>query len=153
MRNHVTRQRNLTKADSEHCPKISNIILCYNMGGPTSPPFLRVRSAYPHPGYAGSLWEAVAPHLCPFPETATVLFRDYPTRCGTVYAMSWPTTDDPRTEFVTLRLTVAEADALDTYARSKHLTRSAAVRDSVIRVINAEAKRSAKTKTNRSDRT
>lgn len=58
--------------------------------------------------------------------------------------MSWPTTDDPRTEFVTLRLTVAEAAALDTYAKSKKFTRSAAVRDSVIRVINAEAKRAAK---------
>jgi hypothetical protein len=66
--------------------------------------------------------------------------------------MSWPTTDDPRTEFVTLRLTVAEANALDTYARSKMFTRSAAVRDSVIRVINAEHKRAAKDKAARKDR-
>lgn len=60
--------------------------------------------------------------------------------------MSWPTTDDPRSEFVTLRLTVAEAAALDTYAKSKALSRSAAVRDSVIRVINAEDKRARKTR-------
>lgn len=60
--------------------------------------------------------------------------------------MSWPTTDDPRTEFVTLRLTVAEAAALDNYAQSKSFTRSAAVRDSVIRVINAEDRRTRKSR-------
>ena len=58
--------------------------------------------------------------------------------------MSWPTTDDPRTEFVTLRLTVSEDAVLDSYAKSKGLSRSAAVRDAVVRVINAEHKRAAK---------
>lgn len=60
--------------------------------------------------------------------------------------MSWPTTDDPRTEFVTLRLTKGEAATLDTYAKSKQFTRSAAVRDAVIRVVNAEAKRTKRDK-------
>lgn len=58
--------------------------------------------------------------------------------------MGWPTTDDPRTEFVTVRLTKGEAAVLDAYAKDKTFSRSAAVRDSVIRVINAEHKRQAK---------
>lgn len=58
--------------------------------------------------------------------------------------MAWPTTDDPRTEFVTLRLTVSEAAELDAYAASRHLSRSAAVRDATGRVIAAEKKRQAR---------
>lgn len=59
--------------------------------------------------------------------------------------MSWPTTNDPRTEFITLRLTVSEAADLDLYAQSHGFrSRSAAVRDSVNRVIAAEKKRAAR---------
>lgn len=60
--------------------------------------------------------------------------------------MTWPTTDDPRTEFVTLRLTAGEAADLDNYAAVRGLTRSAAVRESVGRVIAAEKKRAARAK-------
>lgn len=58
--------------------------------------------------------------------------------------MSWPTTNDPRTEFVTLRLTVSEAAELDSYAQKRGLSRSAAVREAVGRVIAAERRRAAK---------
>jgi len=64
--------------------------------------------------------------------------------------MAWPTTSDPRTEFVTVRFTTDEADDIDwlvshTGARS----RSAAVRDAVDAMIEAEraAARSKKTST------
>lgn len=61
--------------------------------------------------------------------------------------MSWPTTDDPRTEFVTLRFTVGEAADLDwlknqTGAKS----RSEAVRNACDRVVAAEKKRAKRTK-------
>ena len=55
--------------------------------------------------------------------------------------MSWPRTDDPRTEFVTLRLTVSEMAELDSYAGKRSLSRSAAVREATGRVIAAEKKR------------
>lgn len=55
--------------------------------------------------------------------------------------MAWPTTTDPRTEFVTLRLTVSEAADLDLYASTRSMNRSKAVRDAVNRVIAAEKKR------------
>lgn len=59
--------------------------------------------------------------------------------------MSWPTTNDPRTEFVTLRLTVSEMADLDRYAQNKGFRgRSAAVRDAVSRVIAAEKRRDKK---------
>lgn len=60
--------------------------------------------------------------------------------------MSWPTTDDPRTEFVTLRMTVSEAADLDAYAAKRGLSRSAAVRDCTGRVIAVEKKRQRKQK-------
>lgn len=60
--------------------------------------------------------------------------------------MAWPTTNDPRTEFVTLRLTVNEAADLDLYADARGLSRSAAVRDAVSRVITAEQKRAKRQK-------
>lgn len=61
--------------------------------------------------------------------------------------MSWPTTDDPRTEFVTVRFTTAEAADIDwlkgvTSAKS----RSAAVRSAVDRVVSNERKRANKQK-------
>ncbi len=55
--------------------------------------------------------------------------------------MSWPTTNDPKSEFVTLRLTVSEMTDLDAYASSRGLSRSAAVRDATARVIAAEKRR------------
>ena len=61
--------------------------------------------------------------------------------------MSWPKTDDPRTEFVTVRLTASEAadvDWLQSHVNAK--SRSAAVRDAVDRVIAAERKRAARTR-------
>lgn len=60
--------------------------------------------------------------------------------CDTVCAMAWPTTSNPRTEFVTLRLTADEAASLDDYAQKRGLTRSAALRDAVTRVTAADAR-------------
>ena len=52
--------------------------------------------------------------------------------------MAWPTTTNPRTEFVTLRLTAGEAALLDEYAQAQNMTRSAALRDAVDRVTAAD---------------
>lgn len=53
--------------------------------------------------------------------------------------MAWPTTDDPRTEFVTVRFTVAEAaDVNWLIQRTNARDRSAAVRQCVDRVVAAE---------------
>lgn len=60
--------------------------------------------------------------------------------------MAWKTTDEPRTNFVTLRLTDREAADLDSYADKRNLTRSAAVRDATSRVIAAEKKRARRAK-------
>lgn len=60
--------------------------------------------------------------------------------------MAWPTTSDPRTEFVTLRLTKSEAADLDLYADSRGMNRSKAVRDAVNRVIAVEKKRAKRTR-------
>lgn len=58
--------------------------------------------------------------------------------------MGWPTTDDPKTELVTLRLTVGQAADLDTHAKANGQNRSAYVRSCVERVITVEKKRAAK---------
>lgn len=53
--------------------------------------------------------------------------------------MSWPTTDDPRTEFATVRFTQDEAadiDWLQGHVNAK--SRSAAIRQCVDRVVAAE---------------
>ena len=56
--------------------------------------------------------------------------------------MSWPTTNDPRTEFVTLRFTKSEAADIDwLIGQTNAKNRSVAVRDSVGRVVAAERKR------------
>jgi Arc/MetJ-type ribon-helix-helix transcriptional regulator len=61
--------------------------------------------------------------------------------------MSWPTTDDPRTEFITLRLTVSEAKDLDAHVkRMGFKSRSAAVRNATERVIAAEKRRAEQAK-------
>lgn len=56
----------------------------------------------------------------------------------------WPTTNDPRTVFVTVRLTASEAADLDAHAASLGLTRSAAVRDATDRVIAAKKRKDAR---------
>lgn len=52
--------------------------------------------------------------------------------------MAWPTTDDPRTVFVTVRFTQTEADDMDTYLDG---SRSDAVRDAVSRAVAIEKRR------------
>jgi len=62
--------------------------------------------------------------------------------------MSWPTTNDPRTEFVTLRFTVNEAADIDwLIGVTNAKNRSVAVRDAVERVIAAEKRRARKART------
>lgn len=61
--------------------------------------------------------------------------------------MSWPTTTNPRTEFVTLRLTVDEAAELDwLQSQTGTRSRSAALRGALIRVVEAEHRRARKQK-------
>lgn len=60
--------------------------------------------------------------------------------------MAWPTTSDPKTEFVTLRLTVGEAAALDAAASLAGMKRSAYVRDCVRRVSAADQRRAQRLK-------
>jgi len=56
--------------------------------------------------------------------------------------MAWPTTTNPRTEFVTLRLTVDEAADLDwLQAQTSARSRSEALRTAFERVVKAERKR------------
>ena len=63
--------------------------------------------------------------------------------------MAWPTTSNPRTEFVTLRLTKEEAHDLDTYLAPLHGgNRSAAARVALEKAIVA-ARRRAKKRTER----
>lgn len=57
--------------------------------------------------------------------------------------MAWPTTDDPRTVFVTVRFTESEADDMDKYLGG---SRSNAVRDSVGRAVAIEKRRIARKK-------
>lgn len=53
--------------------------------------------------------------------------------------MPWPTTTDPRTEFVTVRFTLDEAADIDWLVASTGAkSRSAAVRSAVDRVVSAE---------------
>lgn len=66
--------------------------------------------------------------------------------------MAWPTTDEPRTNFVTIRLTDAEAaDVRWLMGQVNAKDRSAAVRQCVDRVVASEKHRAAKNKTERSE--
>lgn len=65
--------------------------------------------------------------------------------------MSWPTTNDPKTEFATLRMTVSEARDLDTAAQTAGMSRSAFVRECVRRVLTADAKKAARLRGRGSD--
>jgi Arc/MetJ-type ribon-helix-helix transcriptional regulator len=59
--------------------------------------------------------------------------------------MAWPTTSDPRTEFITLRLTVSEADDVDwLQGQTNAKNRSDTVRKALDRVIASERRRAAK---------
>lgn len=58
--------------------------------------------------------------------------------------MAWPTTQTPRTQFVTLRLTEDEAASLDEAARLRGVSRSTIIRDSVTRALKADARKAAK---------
>lgn len=61
--------------------------------------------------------------------------------------MSWPTTNEPRTNFVTVRFTDAEAaDIAWLMGRVNAKDRSSAVRQCVDRVVAAERKREKKTR-------
>lgn len=53
--------------------------------------------------------------------------------------MAWPTTNDPKTEFVTLRLTVGEMQDLDDAALRADVKRSAYVRAAVEEKIARDA--------------
>lgn len=48
--------------------------------------------------------------------------------------MAWPTTDEPKEVFVTVRFTVREAALMDADASTEGMNRSAYVRDCVRRV-------------------
>lgn len=66
--------------------------------------------------------------------------------------MAWPTTNDPRTEFVTVRFTADEAaDLAWLTGRVNAKNRSAAVRQCVDRVVAAEKKRDKKSKVVRNE--
>lgn len=52
--------------------------------------------------------------------------------------MAWPTTENPRTNFVTVRFTDDEVDEMDTYLGGP---RSDAVRDAVARAVAIEKRR------------
>ena len=61
--------------------------------------------------------------------------------------MAWPTTNEPRTNFVTLRLTDAEAADLDwLIGQTGAKDRSAALRNALGRVVAAERRRAKKTR-------
>lgn len=61
--------------------------------------------------------------------------------------MGWPTTNDPRNKFVTIRLTEHENDELIAHVSAEgHKDRSSAARDALFRVIRADKRRRAKDK-------
>lgn len=55
--------------------------------------------------------------------------------------MAWPTTNDPRTVFVTVRFTQSEADDMDAYLPG---SRSDGVRDAVSRAVAVEKRKRAR---------
>lgn len=55
--------------------------------------------------------------------------------------MAWPTTNDPKTEFATLRFTVSEMADVDLWADANGMKRSAFIRDCVARCIAADKKK------------
>lgn len=76
--------------------------------------------------------------------TVTLCYRTQPKEGRD---MAWPKTNDPRTEFVTVRFTATEhADLLWLMGHVNAKDRSAAVRQCVDRVIAAEKRRARKQK-------
>jgi hypothetical protein len=66
--------------------------------------------------------------------------------------MAWPTTDDPKKNFVTVRFTDAEfADIQWLVGAVGAKDRSAAVRNAVDRVVAAEKRRARKSRTERTE--
>lgn len=66
--------------------------------------------------------------------------------------MAWPTTDDPRTEFVTVRFTASEAaDLLWLQGRLNAKNRSAALRQCADRVIAHEKRAEKRARTERTE--
>lgn len=63
--------------------------------------------------------------------------------------MAWPTTNDPKTEFVTLRLTVGEMQDLDDAALRADVKRSAYVRAAVEEKIARDQATAARKRRNR----
>lgn len=58
--------------------------------------------------------------------------------------MAWPTTDNPRTNFVTTRFTDPEASDLDWLALQQGMTRSEATRDAVAEKVAREKRKARK---------
>lgn len=58
--------------------------------------------------------------------------------------MAWPTTDNPRTEFISVRLTADEATALEMYASANAISRSEALRDAVRLLTGGASKKAGK---------
>lgn len=58
--------------------------------------------------------------------------------------MGWPTTDDPRTAFVTVRFTEGENDDINLRAKANGQTRSAYVRECVDRCVAADKRKAAR---------
>lgn len=60
--------------------------------------------------------------------------------------MAWPTTSNPKKQFVTLRLTDGEAQDLDGAASTAGMSRSAYLRDCLRRVTAADKRKAARLK-------
>lgn len=88
------------------------------------------------------LWYTVAW----FPETPRAANFHFSIMVCYLGLMGWPTTQTPRTEFVTVRFTEDEAAALDTLATSQGTNRSTAVREAVNRVLAAENRKARRAK-------
>lgn len=58
--------------------------------------------------------------------------------------MAWPTSQNPKIDFVTCRFPADEAAELDSAANAANQSRSAFVRDSVRRVIASEKRKAAR---------
>lgn len=54
--------------------------------------------------------------------------------------MAWPTTNDPRTEFATLRMTEGESSDVDTEAQFLDMSRSAYIRRATANQIERDRK-------------
>lgn len=61
--------------------------------------------------------------------------------------MAWPTTNDPKTEFATFRMTASEAVDLENAAAVRGLSKSAYVRECVERVMASDARKARRLKT------